>query len=435
MRYLLRPHSLGSHALERHFLRAHTLPVALALALAAASAAAGCAAEITEPPIVVVDCGAPGAPNGADPACGELTAPIHVTTGGADVGACTSAAPCRTLQYALRQVTPSRAGIRVDAERLVTAAPIAIDQPVTIDARGTAIDQPAGLPIFAISAHAGLVTLRGFALRGALVQVEPAVPVVPAAPSITVGRGTTLRLSRSVLDAAVIDLLSGTLELRDAKATTPLDRTEAVRCRDGSVHVRRVDFERAAIRAASCYLHVARARFDVAAGGSITASGGLAIIENNLIVEARAYAGTHATAVHLADVAPASTVRFNTFARTEGATSDGVALSCDGPLLVTSNIFAYGSAHPLGPPHARCAARFSLFDSAVAPEQLAGEGNRIAAPSTFFVDRTAGDYHLSDASPARSAAEPATGVAEDLEGNPRPLPLGSAPDIGAFEAP
>lgn len=71
MRYLLGPHSLGLHSLKRHFLGARCLPVALALALAAALAVAGCASAVTEPPIVVVDCDAPGASDGADPPCGR----------------------------------------------------------------------------------------------------------------------------------------------------------------------------------------------------------------------------------------------------------------------------------------------------------------------------------------------------------------------------
>src|SRR5262245_12267556 len=69
--------------------------------------------------------------NGACAVPGEL---IYVTTAnvGADVGTCTIDAPCRTLHYAMRLVTPQRRVIRLDGERLVTASSIVIDRPVAI---------------------------------------------------------------------------------------------------------------------------------------------------------------------------------------------------------------------------------------------------------------------------------------------------------------
>jgi hypothetical protein len=115
--------------------------------------------------------------------------------------------------------------------------------------------------------------------------------------------------------------------------------------------------------------------------------------------------------------------------------ADGVALYCEGPLDVTSNIFAYGSEHPLGPPALRCPARFSLFDTVAAAEQTEGEGNLVADASVMFADAAAGDFHLACESPARGAAEPCLAVSADGGGGPRPAPLGTRADIGAFEAP
>jgi predicted outer membrane repeat protein len=49
----------------------------------------------------------------------------------------------------------------------------------------------------------------------------------------------------------------------------------------------------------------------------------------------------------------------------------------------------------------------------------------------LFVDAASGDYHLDLLSPCIDAGDPATTLAEDVEGNPRPA--GSGYDIGAYE--
>jgi hypothetical protein len=82
-----------------------------------------------------------------------------------------------------------------------------------------------------------------------------------------------------------------------------------------------------------------------------------------------------------------------------------------------------------------CSARYSLYDASARPQQTAGVGNRVADGLTFFADQANRDFHLAPASPAREGAELGTGVARDLEGRPRPRPVGSLPDMGAFEAP
>ena len=61
-----------------------------------------------------------------------------------------------------------------------------------------------------------------------------------------------------------------------------------------------------------------------------------------------------------------------------------------------------------------------------------GEGNIDADP--LFVDPDNGDYHLRDDSPCISAGIMTPDVPDtDIEGNPRPNPPGSNPDIGAYE--
>jgi hypothetical protein len=53
----------------------------------------------------------------------------------------------------------------------------------------------------------------------------------------------------------------------------------------------------------------------------------------------------------------------------------------------------------------------------------------------LFVDVANDDFHLSDNSPAIGAGTPDGAPATDIEGNPRPNPAGSNPDMGAYENP
>jgi len=61
-----------------------------------------------------------------------------------------------------------------------------------------------------------------------------------------------------------------------------------------------------------------------------------------------------------------------------------------------------------------------------------GEGNIDAAP--LFIDQANGDYHLSDDSPCIGAGTSEDAPKTDIEGNPRPNPAGSNPDMGAYES-
>ena len=60
-----------------------------------------------------------------------------------------------------------------------------------------------------------------------------------------------------------------------------------------------------------------------------------------------------------------------------------------------------------------------------------GNGNSDDDP--IFIDASNGDYHLSNYSPAIGAGTTTDAPNEDIEGNPRPNPSGTNPDIGAYE--
>ncbi|HWO19082.1 MAG TPA: hypothetical protein VNO30_09900 [Kofleriaceae bacterium] len=357
----------------------------------------------------------------ADAVCAEPGQLVYVRNDGVDIGSCTRDMPCQTLSFALGQVTPSRDVIRVVGGSLSTPlTTITLDRAVTIDASNTAIGKPFNGPLFSVGSLSRFVTLGGLRLLGSS---------NPSDPMITVASGSLLRVVRSVLDTAMIDVANGGLELRDVRAVAG-SLFAAVQCTNGTVSARRVEFEHTAIHATNCQLNVSRCRFDEISDGSITAQGGAAIFENNLVLQAYELADT----LFLMNMAPGSRVRFNTFVNTSGVVSSGTALSCDATLEVSSNIFAYGSAYPLGTAAGMCRATHSLFDTAANPEQTMGQGNVVADAATFFVDRAAQDFHLSAASPARAAAAAAS-VADDFDGKRRPAPAGSRADIGCYEAP
>jgi hypothetical protein len=207
------------------------------------------------------------------------------------------------------------------------------------------------------------------------------------------------------------DVKGGSLDVQQ----TTFTNAGGITCNAGTLSVERSVFDDSQLTTMTCAVIVRRTRFD------------LLTFENNLIVQADGIAD----AMTVIGVAPGSGLRFNTFVSTTVLASDGVALQCSPSLRVSSNIFAYNSMHPL----TSCdGARYSLLDSVALPQFATGVGARQGDRGTFFVDLSGKDFHLSASSPARGAGEPGLGVSDDFDGNPRPAPTGSVPDMGAFEA-
>ena len=62
-----------------------------------------------------------------------------------------------------------------------------------------------------------------------------------------------------------------------------------------------------------------------------------------------------------------------------------------------------------------------------------GDGNLDLPPR--FVNASLSNYHLAADSPCVNAGTPLSAPLTDLDGNPRPNPLGTHPDLGAYESP
>nr|HEX4318028.1 choice-of-anchor Q domain-containing protein [Kofleriaceae bacterium] len=198
--------------------------------------------------------------------------------------------------------------------------------------------------------------------------------------------------------------------------------TQDVVCgNNGNLLVDRCTFESSRINSDGCGVIVTRSRFDHFLG---EAQNGEARFENNLITSDSQFDD----AATVLKGTAGSYFRFNTFANTSGVVFSAGTLQCDDSIEVSSNIFAWGTTVP-----PTCFTTYSLFDANVMQQ---GSGNQSADGSTFFVSPDSGDFHLGSNSPAKGAADPSqTSTTIDFDGNPRPNPAGSVPDIGAFEAP
>jgi hypothetical protein len=354
----------------------------------------------------------------ADGVCAATSEVVYVATSNAsDTNDCSESAPCATLAHALTLVDGTRRVIHLIGGTLYADAPVNITKPVHIDATGTTIMAGAAGPFVTVPDNVSPVVL-------AHVKV-----LAPTNNAITVGASSSLRLFDATIDRG-IKVTGGTVDAASSTfANTEFD-LPAVDCTNGSVSIASSQVSEGIVKTANCQLTLRQTLLHNNSSSALYANGGVVTIENNVFMEDNEYAdcaSVHATA-------SGSTVRFNTFVNTSAATGDGVALGCDGTVDVTSNIFAYRSMHPMGPPAGQlCPAKYSLFDQIAVSEHTQGDGNVVGDASGFFAGAT--DYHLAAGSPAIGAAEPGLPVMTDYDGHPRPQPDGSPPDIGAFEAP
>lgn len=330
---------------------------------------------------------------------------------GRDVGACTRTAPCLTLGFAISQVPVSHDHIQIKilSGTFALTASTNLVRNLYLEGSDSIVTGPAGM--FGLAQGAN-VTLSHVTLR-------PASGLVT-----TVDTGKTLRLF-DVRTTGGVAVIGGSLDVEQATFTN----AGGITCDAGTVSVRHSVFDDSQLTTMTCAIIARRTRFDLTSDANkISIASGILTFENNLIVQADGIADS----MSVIGVASNSTLSFNTFVNTAVLPSEGIVLQCSPLLKVSSNVFAYNSTHPLT---ACDSARYSLLDSVALPQFAMGVGAKQGDRSTFFIDLSGKDFHLSAASPARGAAEPGLGVSDDFDGHARPAPAGAAPDIGAFEAP
>lgn len=101
------------------------------------------------------------------------------------------------------------------------------------------------------------------------------------------------------------------------------------------------------------------------------------------------------------------------------------AITCTDPGLVIRSSIIYGNGTPSI--DATCVVGHSVVDA-----DYTGGANNISMDPLFVAP---GDYHIQVGSPAVGLADPASLETVDVDGDPRPQPIGSMADSGADEIP
>ncbi len=346
----------------------------------------------------------------------------YVTMMGNDTGSCTRAAPCATVAYAVGQAGARRVihvlGATLQTGTLTLTGDLVLDgedtslalgqMPLTITAPANVVVE--GFRLAAPSNMAPAIDVTGNQAKATLQNLTITGP--GGGPLITGKFNSDVTLRRSHLGSLTMQSSSG------------------VSCENGKLLADQNTFENTYIAPSTgtCETIVTRNHFESNFDRSVQQTGGHLTMENNVIIHNDGYNDS----IAVGSLGAGSVIRFNTIVNTTAVSSDGAALGCDSSVNATSNIIAYNSGHPIV--GQGCSPRYTVFDDVSTTS--AGTGNQVVGIDTIFVDRTGGDYHLATDSVARGGAEPGlTMVKVDFEGNPRPNPMGSTADCGAFEAP
>ncbi len=342
--------------------------------------------------------------------CAATARLIIVSPNGTSNAQCDAAHPCLTVADAMTLITGQRDVIRIAGGKVQTGMPT-IDVPhidaVIVDGGPTAeIGAGSGSAVFKVEQGATL-TLEGVAFTGA----GPSKRVV-AVNNI----GGEVVITGCALTHAGFTLALGTLDVR----LSTLDDFDASQA-GGVSHIERNQTAGFAFVMTAGDATVQR---NTLGSGTADIRGGRITLDNNLFTSTDSFED----AVQMQGADAGSTFRFNTMVNTSTVDNTATSVHCSTNTLATSNIIAWNSSAS-----SACLSTYSLYDTFVNP---GGVGNQSADVSTFFADYAHQDYHLALASPALAHGDPgAVDVMVDLEGHPRPNPAGSAPDVGAFEAP
>jgi hypothetical protein len=189
------------------------------------------------------------------------------------------------------------------------------------------------------------------------------------------------------------------------------------------------------ISASSGILTLSRCTISKNAGGGISLTAAQFDITNSFIVDNGGATGTDATTVSAISLDNTNTgtrrLEFNTITHNNAATGlvGGVLCTIAQPAAFSNNI-VYDNNSGTGKLEigGNCSWTYSDIGDSSATQTVDGTGNANMNPS-FVTPGT--DYHLTSASPAKNAADPAATQSIDFDGDPRPQ--GGRSDIGADE--
>jgi len=362
----------------------------------------------------------------ADGTCTADAGVAFVTMMGSDAGACTRAAPCATVLFALKQ-RADRSVVHVLGGALSITSFALTGTTITLDGEDTAISTGTATAITVMGSAD--ITIEGFRITAPPFPPTGGAP----APGLVVKDLAKLRLHGVALSgegSTLVEASGGAQLTIRASHLGSLSQNSAntINCIGATLLADRNALEMTIVgNYMPCEMTVTRNRFESSRDGSVHITGGRLVMENNLVIHRDGFNDS----ISVGSLSSGSTIRFNTLVNTTAVGSDGAAMFCDNTVAITSNIFAYNSQHPIN--GTGCETRYSVFDDRSLTS--AGTGNQLTGIDAIFVNRGAGDYHLAPASVARGGAEPGQiMVMVDYDGHPRPDPSGSPADSGAFEA-
>ena len=330
-----------------------------------------------------------------------------VKTGGSDATNCTREAPCLTLNEAISKLGPRSTIHILGATYSVGPTTQSVSVAVYIDGENTTVF--GADTVFLISNGANPLVLNNLSIPASV----NAITFGSSGGKVILNQTTVQGIA--VTNNSILEAKHSTLTPVSAKSLT---------CNNSTIRLESITAT-GEISTSNCQADVRRSRIMAGSGNCVLMTGGTYVFENNLLI-----ASNDIDCALFGQAGPGSAVRFNTIFNVTSSQTDRAALSCDNTATTTNNIIAYNSRYPHSGP---CVSNHSLYD--LASMETAGTGNVQADISTFFTDSVGLNFHLAIGSPAIGKAEMVEGVTMDLEGNPRPSPVGSQPDIGAYEAP
>lgn len=355
---------------------------------ATTSACRACAAD--------TDC-ASGVCLAANGTCANADDVQFVARSGIDTGTCPKLNPCATIPYALGQGSGADRVIHISGGTYEVTSQITLDTFSGTFAGGDTVVSSGGSGSSGFYVTDGVVTFSSMTLDSITVSGGKATLYAVDLTGVGMANGGTLVADHSTID--------GNFGVEQSANGSVLSSTVhgIVQCRDGVMDIERTLFDNADL---------------------VSLLGATATIINNVFV-------TTATVTPILGFNDSSNadVEFNTIVNLSGTAAAAAPFNCEAAaVIVRNNVFAWDATVA-----SDCAITYSLFDGSAA--MSAGSGNIVGNASTFFADEGNKDFHLGSASPAIGAGDPASTVTTDYDGNPRPNPAGSRPDIGAFESP